>query len=70
MEMIEPRPHTLFGKDKGVRSVIQHIVFFTEWARKRKGKAMKKTTPQSFLFMGQTNHRQSNSLRREMKKLP
>jgi hypothetical protein len=37
MEMIQPGSHTLFGKHKGVRSVIEYIMFFTKRAREREG---------------------------------
>jgi hypothetical protein len=68
--MIQPGSHALFGKHKGVRSVIEHIMFFTEGARERERQAVKKTAPEPLLFMGQTDHGQSNSLGGEMKELP
>jgi len=70
MEMIEPGPHRLFGEHKWPRPIIQHIMFFTERTREREGQAMEKTTPESLLFMGQTDHGQSNSFSGEMKELP
>jgi hypothetical protein len=70
VKMIQPGPHRLFGEHKWPRSIIEHIVFFTERAREREGQAMEKSAPESFLFMGQTDHGQPNSLRGEMKKLP
>jgi hypothetical protein len=70
VKMIQPGSHRLFREYKWSRSIIEHVVFFTERAREREGQAMKKTTPESLLFMGQTDHGQSNSFGREMKKLP
>jgi len=70
VEMIQPGPHALFGKHKGVRSVIEHIMFFTERAREREGQDVKKAAPEPLFFMGQTDHGQSNSLGGEMKELP
>jgi hypothetical protein len=37
MEMIQPGSHPLFRKYKGVRSVIEYIMFFTKRAREREG---------------------------------
>jgi hypothetical protein len=70
VKMIQPGPHGLFGEHKWPRSIIEHIVFFTERAREREGQAMEKAAPESLLFVGQTDHGQPNSLRGEMKELP
>jgi hypothetical protein len=70
VKMIQPGPHRLFGEHKWARSIIEHIVFFAEWTRKREGQAMEKSAPESLLFMGQTDHGQSDSFGGEMKELP
>jgi hypothetical protein len=52
VKMIQPGPHAFFREHEWVRSVIEHIVFFTERARKGESQAMKKTAPEPLLFMG------------------
>jgi hypothetical protein len=56
MEMIQPGSHTLFRKHKGVRSVIEYIMFFTKGAREREGQTVKEAAPEPLLFVGQTDH--------------
>jgi len=45
MESIQPGSHVFFGEHKGVGSVIESVVFFTERAGEREGEAAKKGTP-------------------------